>query len=42
VIIVLAVLLQMRLANRETRTRISRSPLTATGGPAGAAGVPTT
>jgi ribose transport system permease protein len=44
VIIVLAVLLQMRLANRETRTRISKSPTTATdassasGGPGGAAG----
>jgi ribose transport system permease protein len=38
VIIVLAVLLQMRLANRETRTRISRSPTVAPGAPAGAAG----
>jgi ribose transport system permease protein len=38
VIIVLAVLLQMRLANRETRTRISRAPTAAPGGPAGAAG----
>jgi ribose transport system permease protein len=44
VIIVLAVLLQMRLANRETRTRISTSPTTArdassaSGGPGGAAG----
>jgi ribose transport system permease protein len=42
VIIVLAVLLQTRLANRETRTRISRSPTaetgTASGGPAGATG----
>ena len=34
VIIVLAVLLQMRLANRETRTRVARAP----GGPAGPAG----
>jgi ribose transport system permease protein len=33
VIIVLAVLLQMRLANRETRTRVARAP----GGPAGPA-----
>jgi ribose transport system permease protein len=38
VIIVLAVLLQQRLANRETRPRISRSPTVAPGGPAGAAG----
>jgi ribose transport system permease protein len=42
VIIVLAVLLQNRLANRETRTRISRSPAAEagsdTGGPAGATG----
>jgi ribose transport system permease protein len=38
VIIVLAVLLQQRLANRETRTRISRSPIVAPGGPAGPAG----
>ena len=42
VIIVLAVLLQMRLANRETRTRISKSPpagaLSAPGGPGGTAG----
>ena len=38
VIIVLAVLLQQRLANRETRPRISRAPTAAPGGPAGAAG----
>jgi ribose transport system permease protein len=42
VIIVLAVLLQTRLANRETRTRISRSPAAEAGsdagGPAGATG----
>jgi ribose transport system permease protein len=42
VIIVLAVLLQNRLANRETRTRIGTSPptdaLSAPGGPAGATG----
>jgi ribose transport system permease protein len=38
VIIVLAVLLQMRLAGRETRTRTPRSPATAPGGPGGAAG----
>jgi ribose transport system permease protein len=38
VIIVLAVLLQMRLANRETRTRITRPPTVAPGGPAGASG----
>jgi ribose transport system permease protein len=38
VIIVLAVLLQQRLANRETRTRISRSPIVSPGGPAGPAG----
>jgi ribose transport system permease protein len=38
VIIVLAVLLQMRLAGRETRTRVSRAPTAAPGGPAGAAG----
>jgi ribose transport system permease protein len=38
VIIVLAVLLQQRLANRETRTRISRTPAAAPGAPAGAAG----
>ena len=38
VIIVLAVLLQQRLANRETRSRISRSPTAAPGGPGGAAG----
>jgi ribose transport system permease protein len=38
VIIVLAVLLQQRLANRETRPRMSRSPTAAPGGPAGAAG----
>jgi hypothetical protein len=38
VIIVLAVLLQMRLANRQTRTRITRPPTVAPGGPAGASG----
>jgi ribose transport system permease protein len=42
VIIVLAVLLQTRLANRETRTRISKAPpneaLSAPGGPAGSTG----
>jgi ribose transport system permease protein len=38
VIIVLAVLLQTRLANRETRTRVSRAPTDGTGGPAGATG----
>jgi ribose transport system permease protein len=38
VIIVLAVLLQQRLANRETRPRISRPPTAAPGGPGGPAG----
>jgi ribose transport system permease protein len=38
VIIVLAVLLQMRLANRQTRTRVSRAPTVAPGGPTGATG----
>jgi ribose transport system permease protein len=42
VIIVLAVLLQNRLANRETRTRVAKSPpadaSAAPGGPAGAIG----
>jgi ribose transport system permease protein len=38
VIIVLAVLLQNRLASRETRTRIPRVPTPGDGGPAGAAG----
>src|SRR4051812_4701441 len=38
VIIVLAVLLQNRLASRETRTRVARAPSPGDGGPAGAAG----
>ena len=38
VIIVLAVLLQMRLANRETRARVPRTPTMAPGSPAGAVG----